>query len=73
MFRFWGIFDIVSSDLCGILSNLRAVQSALPVHQKTNIPNVQNEGRGGVDGVLGNVKKNSIISREGHDDLSIHI
>ena len=40
------IFDIVSSDLCLILSKLRAVQSASQSIEK-NLPNVQKEGEGG--------------------------
>ena len=40
MFRFQGIFDIVSSDLCLILSNLRAVQCASQSVEKKS-PNVK--------------------------------
>ena len=54
LFRFYVIFEIVSSDLCLILSNLRAVQSASQSIEK-NLPNVLKEG--GVKGVLNNVKK----------------
>ena len=56
-FRFEGIFDIVSSDLCLILSNLRLEKCKVPPSPpKRNLPNVQNEG-GEVKGVLNNVKK----------------
>ena len=43
LFRFLAIFDIVSSDLCLILSNLRAVQSVFQSVKK-NLSNVQNDG-----------------------------
>ena len=46
LFRFLGIFDIVSSDLCLILSNLKAVQSVSQSVDK-NLPNAQKEGGGG--------------------------
>ena len=44
MFGLKVIFDIVSSDLCLILSKLRAVQSASQSQSDKNLPNVQNEG-----------------------------
>ena len=43
LFRFLGIFDIVSSDLCLILSNLRAVQSVSQFVKK-NLLDFQKEG-----------------------------
>ena len=44
LFRLKVIFDIVSSDLCLILSNLRAVQIASQSVEKKTLQNVQKEG-----------------------------
>ena len=70
-----GLFDIVSSDLCLILSNLRAVQSVSQSIKKSTKCSKQG---GGVKGVLNNVKKTAElvkrdIPKESMDNiLSIH-
>ena len=56
LFRFLAIFDIVSSDLCLILSNLRAVKSASHSVERKLYQMFKRKG-GGVKGVLTNVKK----------------
>ena len=47
-----------------ILSNMSSAK-CLPVRREKNLPNVQKE-RGGVKGVLNNVKKNCKIGKVGH-------
>ena len=70
MFRFWVISDIVSSDLCHILSNLRAVKSASKSVKK-NLPNVEKGGRDGDgdgdgDGDRVTSSDNSTLADSGH-------
>ena len=64
MFRFLCIFEIISSDLCVILSNLRAVQSASQFVKKSTKKSKRRR-RGG-SRAFWTMLKNCIIGRGGH-------
>ena len=61
LFRFWGIFDIVSSDLCLNLFNLRVVQSASQYVKKSTRCSKGMR----VKGILNDVKKMHLFCKLG--------